>query len=313
MNGPAIYSEKIQKTAAYYGSLCIRVAREMRWPLVNRDGLSRPVIVVGCSRSGTTVTYKTLSLAEELATLNRESHEFWSRLHPPEENGWDGHDLAAKNVSEADRNAALRYYYTYCGPHRFVDKANQNGFRIPYLDALFKEAIFVFVKRSPGDNVSSLITGWGRPEEYGDWSAGLPSKLAIDDGRYTRWCFFLFSGWREYVNASIEEVCAAQWCEYNRAVLQAKPRVSAGRWVDLVYEELLDDPVACFRSLFEQLGLRFTTRMHAHCEGLVSRPYNAFSTPARDKWRTGPHREQVARILPRVVETARELGYSVAT
>jgi hypothetical protein len=71
--------------------------------------------------------------------------------------------------------------------------------------------------------------------------------------------------------------------------------------------------VVCFRNLVEQLGLRFTGRMHAYCEGLVLKPYNGFSTPARDKWRTGPHRQRVARVLPEVAEKARKLGYSVAT
>jgi len=256
------------------------------------------------------VTYKTVSLATELATLDRESHTFWNGLHPPEENGWEGHDLGEKDVSEMDRETALHYYYRYCGPGRFVDKANQNGFRIPYLNAIFESPTFVFVKRSPGDNIASLITGWGRPDEYGDWSADLPEEVRIDGGKYTRWCFFLFHGWRDYLSLPIEEVCAAQWQEYNRAVLRAKMLIPPERWVDVVYEEILDDPVGCFRGLFDRLGLHFGERMRGHCEGLVSRPYNAFSTPARDKWRNGEYRNRVARVLPVVGDTAAEMGYA---
>ncbi|RMF78471.1 MAG: sulfotransferase [Nitrospirae bacterium] len=303
---------KVDKTVRYHGRRLLQWGRGLWWPLADRRAMRRPVLIVGCSRAGTTVTYKTLSLARELASLNREAHAFWESLRPAAARGWEGHDLTAADATPEDREAALRYYYRFLGGRRFVDKTNQNGFRIPYLEALFDEPVFVFVKRSPGDNINSLITGWGRPEEYGDWSEGLPAEVRIDGGRYRRWCFFLFRGWRDYVAAPIEEVCARQWQAYNEAVLAARRAIPGERWVEVVYEEILDDAVACFRQLFDRLELRFTNELEAHCRDLVRRPYNAFSTPARDKWRSGPHRERIERVLPAVAETARKLGYTVA-
>ena len=301
---------KIDKTLRYYGRQLLQGGRGLWWPLVDSTAMRRPVLIVGCSRAGTTVTYKTLSLAQELASLNREAHAFWESLRPAAASGWKGHELTAADATPTDRDAALRYYHRFLGARRFVDKTNQNGFRIPYLEALFDRPVFVFVKRSPGDNINSLITGWGRPEEYGDWAEHLPAEVRIDGGQYRRWCFFLFSGWRDYVGAPIEEVCARQWQAYNEAVLAARAAIPPERWVEVGYEELLDDAVAFFRQLFERLGLRFTAEMERHCRGLVKRPYNAFSTPARDKWRTGPHRERIERVLPKVAETARALGFS---
>jgi len=302
--------EKIDKTARHYGRRLVEGCRDLWWPWVNRGALCRPVLVVGCSRSGTTVTYKTLSLAPDIATLNREAHAFWESLHPVSERGWQMHDLTAAAATPSDREAALRYYHRFLGARRFVDKTNQNGFRIAYLEALFDEPYFVFVKRSPGDNIHSLITGWGRPEEYGDWSAALPAEVRIDHGRYRRWCFFLFAGWCDYVDASIEEVCARQWQVYNAAVLAARRGIPPERWVEVVYEELLDDPVAVFEALFHRLGLEFSTAVRRHCETVISRPYNAFSRPARDKWRHSEERERIERVLPLVAETAAALGYS---
>jgi hypothetical protein len=272
--------------------------------------MRRPVLVVGCSRSGTTVIYKTLSLAPDLATLNREAHAFWESLHPAAAGGWQVHDLAAIDATPGDREAVLRYYHRYLGAGRFVDKTNQNGFRIPYLEALLDEPHFVFVKRSPGDNIHSLITGWGRPEEYGDWSVDLPAEVRIDHGHYRRWCFFLFDGWRGYLGASIEEVCARQWQAYNEAVLVARSAIPAARWAEVVYEELLDDPVAVFEALFDRLDLKFSAAVRRHCETVISRPYNAFSRPARDKWRASADRERIERVLPTVAETAAALGYT---
>jgi len=303
-------AEKVDKTARHYGRRFVHGCRDWWWPWVDRRALCRPVLVVGCSRSGTTVTYKTLSLAPDIATLDREAHAFWEALHPAAERGWQVHDLTAGEATDGDREAALRYYHHFLGARRFVDKTNQNGFRIPYLEALFDEPYFVFVKRSPGDNIHSLITGWGRPEEYGDWSVELPAEVRIDRGRYRRWCFFLFDGWRDYLDAPIEEVCARQWQAYNSAVLAARPGIPPERWLEVVYEELLTDPVAVFEALFHRLGLEFSAAVRRHCETVISRPYNAFSRPERDKWRHSVDRARIERVLPMVAETAAALGYT---
>jgi hypothetical protein len=303
-------ADKIDKTARHYGRRLVQGGRDLWWPWMDRNALSRPVLVVGCSRSGTTVTYKTLSLAPDIATLNREAHAFWESLHLAAERGWQTHDLTAGDATPGDREAVLRYYHRFLGARRFVDKTNQNGFRIPYLEALFDEPYFVFVKRSPGDNIHSLITGWGRPEEYGDWSAELPAEVRVEHGRYRRWCFFLFAGWRDYLAAPIEVVCARQWQAYNDAVLAARPAIPAQRWVEVVYEELLDDPVAVFATLFDRVGVEFSAVVRRHCETVISRPYNAFSRPERGKWRNSVDRERIERVLPMVAETAVALGYT---
>ena len=78
-------AEKVDKTARHYGRRLVHGCRDLWWPWVDRRALCRPVLVVGCSRSGTTVTYKTLSLAPDIATLDREAHAFWESLHPAAE------------------------------------------------------------------------------------------------------------------------------------------------------------------------------------------------------------------------------------
>jgi len=304
---------KVAKTAAFYGHRLSQLGRDLCWPLVDRHRLARPVLVVGCSRSGTTLVYKTLSLAPDLASLNREAHAFWGALHPPEKNDWRGHALTAGDASATERDQALRYYHRFLGARRFVDKTNQNGFRIPYLDALFEEPCFVFVKRNPGDNIASLITGWGRPDEYGDWSAALPARVRIDGGRYTRWCFFLFPGWRAYLDAPIAQVAAAQWRAYNEAVLAARAKIPAGRFVEVAYEALLADPVAAFRELFAAVGADFSPAVARHCATVLQRPYNAFSAPRLAKWREAPEAARIAAVLPEVTATAAALGYPVET
>jgi hypothetical protein len=299
---------RIGKNVRHYGHAAGRLARDLRWA-IRTVPAHEPVFVVGCSRGGTTVVYKTLSEADELGSLQRETHDFWAQLHPLSEKGWRSHALDAADASPSDRDTVERYFFRDLGARRFVDKNNQNGLCVPYLHALFPDARFVYVRRSPGDNIHSLIEGWGRGDEFAHWSAALPAEVRVDGGRYRRWCFFLFDGWRDYLDRPIEEVCAAQYVAMNEAILDARAAIPSSQWTEIVYEELVRDPVAAFRALWESLGLRFGPRQEAHCAEVLGRPYNAFSPIRLDKWKEQGNRERIERVLPRVEPTAHRMGY----
>jgi len=299
---------KVSKTLAYHARRAQRGVRSLRWALARRPA-QRPIIVVGCSRAGTTLVYKTLSESHEIGSLQRETHDYWTDLHPPADKNWDTHALDAGDASPADRDTVSRYFYTWTGQHRWVDKNNQNGLCVPYLQALFPDAVFVFIKRSPGDNLNSLIEGWRKPDEFATWSNDLPATVAVENGTLTQWCFFLADGWREYVNAPVEDVAAFQYTAINQAILDARASVPPGQWVDVFYEDFLRDPVATFRQVFEGCGLAFDARLQAHCADVLDIPYNAFSEIRLDKWKDGRNREKIERVLPQVADVAARMGY----
>ncbi|ATE60916.1 sulfotransferase family protein [Thauera sinica] len=305
------FLQKVAKTLNHHGDAALRTLRGLSWD-VRRPAADRPVIVLGCSRAGTTVVYKTLSESPELGTLQRETHDFWVDLHPLVEKGWDTHALHAADASQRDRNHVARYFYRWTGKNRWVDKNNQNGLCVPYLRTLFPDAIFVYVKRSPGDNINSLIEGWGKPDKYATWSGVFPETVAVDGGRYERWCFFLAEGWRGYLRAPIEEVAAFQYEAINRAILEARGSVPASQWVEVFYEDLVRDPVAGYRKLYADCGLAFTPEVQAHCEQVLSKPYDVFGEIELDKWKKGRNRERVERVLGRVSGVAHDMGYPPA-
>lgn len=303
-------TQKISKNVDYYGAALRRASRSARWGF-SRLAANRPIFVVGCSRAGTTVVYKTLSESREIGSLQRETHDFWVDLHPLTEKNWDTHGLGAADASERDRVHVGRYFYTWTGHRRWVDKNNQNGLCVPYLHALFPDAVFVYVKRSPGDNLHSLIEGWGKPGEFATWSSQLPAKAAIDGGRYREWCFFLAPGWRDYVKAAIEDVAAFQYESINRAILEARQAIPRGQWVELYYEDLLRDAVGVFRRVFSGCCLSFDARLQEYCSKVLETPFNAFSAIRLDKWRDGANRERIERVLPKVADIAARMGYEL--
>jgi hypothetical protein len=301
-------AEKIAKNIRHHGKQSLRRLRGAWWDLRRYPAL-RPVFIVGCSRAGTTLVYKTFSQAQELGSLQRETHDFWEGLHPLAEHHWESHELEAQDASPHDRDFVTRYFYAHTGRRRFVDKNNQNGLCVPYLYALFPDARFVYVKRSPGDNINSLIEGWGKPQEFATWSKQLPEKVAVDGDRYSRWCFFLARGWRDYLAASVEEVSAFQYRAINEAILAARAAIPPAQWTEIFYEDLVRDPIAGFRRAFADAGIDFTPALERHCAQVLGEPYNAFSDIRLDKWRDGHNRDRIERVMPKVTGVALAMGY----
>lgn len=302
------FFDKVAKTLGFHARRLLRGARGVRWDR-SRRAASRPIIVVGCSRAGTTLVYKILSESREIGSLQRETHDYWTDLHPLSDKSWDTHALDAADASPADRNAVSRYFYRWTGHHRWVDKNNQNGLCVPYLSALFPDAVFVFVKRSPGDNLNSLIEGWRKPDEFATWSNALPATVAVENGQLHQWCFFLADGWRNYVNAAVEEVAAFQYKAINQAILDARATLPKAQWVEVFYEDFLRDPSTTFRQVFEGCGLTFDAALQARCAAVLDTPYNAFSEIRLDKWKDGRNREKIERVLPQVADVAERMGY----
>lgn len=300
---------KIEKTLRHHAKALQRRLRGAWWSLA-KPAADRPVIVLGCSRAGTTLVYKTLSESPDLGTLQRETHDFWVDLHPVQNKHWNTHALDAGDASEHDRDHVARYFYAWTGRHRWVDKNNQNGLCVPYLHALFPDAVFVYVKRGAGDNLNSLIEGWGKPGKYATWSGQFPETVAIDDGRYRKWCFFLAEGWRDFLRAPIEDVAAFQYEAINRAILDAKAGIPPEQWVEVFYEDLVRDPVGSFRTIYQGCGLPFAGEVEAHCRNVLQIPYDVIGEIKLDKWKDGRNQEKVARVLPKVAAIATRMGYA---
>ncbi len=302
------FIEKVYKTLAFYQGEIIGALRGLHFDMLSVE-MHDPVFVVGCSRAGTTLVYKTLSESRGLGSLHRETHDFWAQLHPPAARQWISHEIPPDLANDQDRRLVDKLFYTATGKTRFVDKNNQNGLSIPYLRGLYPDAFFIYVKRHPGDNIHSLIEGWRRADTFATWSDQLPAEVAIENGRFRRWCFFLAEGWRDYLTASIEEVCAFQYREMNQAILAARQAVDPERWCEVRYESILDDPVETFRGIFTHCRIPFDAHLERHCSQVLENPYNAFSKIGKEKWKSTENRDRIEKILPQVWPVAQAMGY----
>lgn len=294
----------------------IRLALRGTWWHLARPLQPDPVFLLGCSRSGTTVTYETLVASGAFLNFGYEIPQLWNSLYGPLNNGWASEAAGAEQAQPEHRRAALRYFYQQLGAGLVLDKTCINTLRIPYLYQLFPRARFVFIHRDGRDNISSMMDGWRQGRTDGGFGltqffGPSPEPVSINNGEFCEWHFFLPPGWRDYNRASLEEVCAYQWLIANGMALAARDSIPPGQWLEIRYEDILDRPVALFRDVFGKLGVPFSASLEAHCASLDRRPTSIVSgPPQRQKWRER-HPQEIGRILPRIEPMMRQLGYEV--
>ena len=285
-----------------------RLARPLSRVLPRAQPPSRPILVLGCPRSGTSVLLQALLRGGELRSVQSEGHILWDEFHHPRDSGWSSDALGADDVGEREREYVYLAIRWFTRGRRFVDKTPESCLRVPYLEALFPDATFVFLRRAAAANVSSLMEAWRSRPRFVKYT--LPEPLTgLGPLSGNRWSLVLVPEWRRLRDRPLEEICAAQYAGCNGAALAARAGIDPARWIDVRYEDLVRSPVEELGRIYAALGLAFTAGARAYADGLAERPSRtALSAPRPDKWRE-QNREAVERVLPGLAELETQLGY----
>jgi hypothetical protein len=267
----------------------------------------RPIFVIGCPRSGTTVVFNLLRGAPGVASIGQEGHVLWESFHHPRDHGWLSNALGAADVRRYEPKYLAWAIATLARPRggRFVDKTPRNSLRLPYLDALFPDARYVLVHRDGRAVVSSLIVGWRKRSATRDEPAYvLPVPFVIPGIPHRHWHFILPPGWRELDGRPLEDVCAHQYRTSVEAMLEFRPTLDPARVVDLRYEDVLLDPAGEMQRVHQAVELPFGDADRRRAHATVRRPAGP------DKWRTiSP--DQIDRVMPTIGPLLERTGYRV--
>jgi Sulfotransferase family len=278
--------------------------------LPRRPRPAHPVFILGSPRSGTTLLFEVLNRSPAVASLEAESHLLWEMFHTLRDADWRSHEVAPSAIGDTERRVVYWAVDRVAGGRRYLDKAPRNCLRVPYLHALFPDAWFVHLKRDGRAAVSSLITGWRAP---GGMFPGtrMPVPLSIEGYDGDTWKFIVPQGWEAYATGrSLEEVCAFQWISANQAILDASAGIGTDRWVEVRYEEFVDEPREQTARLMEALRLPFDPEVLAYAGTLDRHVTKAVTPPRADKWRRENPRE-IERVMPLIEPMMRRLGYEV--
>jgi LPS sulfotransferase NodH len=274
--------------------------------LVLGGRLHRPIFIIGAPRSGTSLLYAILRSSPEIAHWPGEAHEVWEADYHPALRNWSSNALDASDITpSAAARIQRRFFLTAGSRKRLLDKTPRNSLRVPFVDAIFPDAMYVFLLRDGRDNVNSLINAWRSPR-YRTYELPEPHAIPGTDPRW--WKFVLYPGWEQDCQGPLEIVCAKQWRACNDSALAALQALDESRSTTVSYEDLIEDPQAQTRRVSEWLGLDFDERLRAAAELRSRVPINTVTPPEAGKWkRENP--DAIAAIMPLIAPTMEVLGY----
>ena len=177
------------------------------------------------------------------------------------------------------------------GAVRPLDRTPRNSLRIPFLDAVFPDAMYVYVHRDPRESLAELLGAW-RSQKFVTYP-----RLPGWDG--PPWSLVLIPGWRELAGLELPEIVAAQWTTSTRILLDDLEALPAERWAITDYARLLDEPREELRRLCDFLGVPYDQALLSPLE--MARHGRA---NAAERQRNHPDPD-VQAVLPQTEELAK--------
>ena len=257
-----------------------------------RQILDRPVFIMAAPRSGSTLLFETLVKARGLYSTGDENHgliEQFPALKPERRSSpsnlltaEDADDELGEAISEAfvralvDSNSVAADHEKPGSRFRMIEKTPKNILRIPFFNAIYADALFIYLYRNPLQNISSIIDGWGS----GHWS------------------FLLPPGWEKHKNDRVESMAAWQWLVSQQQALDSFADIDRSRVFALNYDDFLQQPAQTVKQLCEFIDVDFDEGLASHCAKPL--PYSRYtlSEPAQDKWKRN------AGLLAQVIDSS---------
>ena len=305
--------------------------------------INKPVIIIGCPRSGTSLLFTILNTSKHLWSLYRESNDIWENFYKFTKKEFKNEVLTNEDLNEESKSFLLNEFHKYSfnnyyigyfvreyllrnsslkplsipitqanllyknlliKEYRLVEKTPKNCFRISFINKLFDDCKFIFLKRDGKSNISSLIEGWNSNGKYVR-SKDLPVSLNIAGYTGQGWNFALPPMWENYVNSPLEEVCAFQWISSNKAALEGLREIEEKRKYTINYEELSSDTYSTIKKLCDFIDVPFSKELRK----ISYKPpeVNYVSKPKKEKWKENAH--LIEKVYPQIKSTMKELGY----
>lgn len=285
-----------------------RPARAPRAP-DRRIRLHRPVFIIAAPRSGSTLLFETLGASDQLCTLGGEAHWLAEGLEylRPGAPGVNSNRLTDAQVTE---EVTAHVYRTIAaglldnrgspvqvGAHtRLLEKTPKNSLRIPFLNAIFPDALFIFLWRDPRENLSSIIEAW----RSGHWRTY--SRLEGFEGP---WSLVLPPGFSRMNGRPVQEIAAFQWTRVNETVLGDLATLPRERWTPVQYGDFLARPEEQTRRLCRFMGIEMDESLHQRVTNPLPLSRFTQTLPDVNKWQRNA--AVIERVMPLVEPLWRRL------
>lgn len=273
---------------------------------VQSPQFDRPLFIVSAPRAGSTLLFETVAQFSDVWTIGRESHDIETdipALHPAT------HRYTSNRLTAADATPVVRrdvqhwfrqrlqnrsscWYWVLQEEQRppavrLLEKTPKNALRIPFLKAVFPDSRFIFLYRTPEQNISSLLEGWR--------SRRFVAYREMPGWPYKEWSFLLTPGWERLIDRPLVEIAAQQWQVANTWIMDDLAMLPRSEWRLIQYTDLIQSPKQVIKEIGEFAGFCWDDHMEQVVSQSLPLTHVTLSAPSADKWRK--QEEEIAPVL----------------
>ncbi len=262
-------------------------------PFCGGQRLDRPIFMIGCPRSGTSVSATLFARHPDVAHYS-EAGEVWDPHHygdPEADHHWTADDVTEEEAARLhDR---FEFSRRIRRGERLFNKHPRNSVRIEFLRTVFPDAAFIHVIRDGRAVVQSLLEMVERE----------PERKRMPMGAFCK-----PPNWRDYLRDDPVEQAALQWREIVRYVLDRRDALEDGDarrryYFEYRYEDLCLDTRGVLGEVFSFAGLRKDPHVLARLpERLPSRNF---------KWQQALSPAQIETVVSIQRPLLLQLGYDL--
>ena len=249
-----------------------------------RELFDRPIFIVSTPRSGSTLLYETIVQAPGLFATGNESHHLIEKVPglAPQQRGWLSNQLVAHDASPERAESLASAFYRQLrdrdgqrpdGRVRMVEKTPKNALRVPFFDAIWPDARFIYLYRDPHETLYSMMEAWN--------SGAFRTYPALPGWPGGTWSLLLVPGWQKLKQMQLPQVVAHQWAITTEVLLDDLEKLQADRVQAIDYGRLLESPQSEMERIAAGLGLGWDRQLG----DTLPLSKTTVSKPDREKWR----------------------------
>jgi len=271
--------------------------------------IKKPIFVIGCFRSGTTVFCKKLMSHPDLATITQttkkipasllltrilmffrsdkknydpsDGSKIWNRFRNKDDYFMGREDATLEARKYVDR--IIRNHLLLFNKPRFLSKSTSNSLRIGFLNELYPDAFFIHIIRDGRAVANSMRAGRIKHEKKFNGA--------------------LVPGWREIIDLPMVESCGLHWKKTMECILKSTAKLSKERYMEVKYEDFVVKPKEILTRVGNMCGLKWNNgQLDNIGSDLENRNY---------KWRDKFTLSEIETLNSILGDLLRKLGYEV--
>lgn len=281
--------------------------------------MKKPIILIGSPRSGTTLIGDILNQHPSIAYWIEPKY-IWKYKKPILFNDIRGKDEADNDVKNYIRSKFSQYLIRQ-NKSRFLEKTPSNCFRIPFINEIFNDAIFINIIRDGRDAILSSYIKWTTKHDKTAYKRRLTyneiplidfpfyfvnfiKQLLLQEIKpnYVKQWGPMTPKIREYAKNSILEACAIQWKLCTEISINHLNDINPSRVYNFKYEDFLINPEKILNDIHKHCELDPSGEVYEYANSII-RPQNT------KKWQKSHNKKIVEEISYIIDPTLEKLGY----